>query len=107
MQELEETLKIKILEVDGKTQRLIFGAWTVDEKQMKIGAAECDTDREPMWRLIIPSWPPVASSTLEAIQGPLFQDYFSLLFMQYHKNEDCFLKVNNECGNVSFSVMSA
>lgn len=106
MEEIEEKLSFKILEVDWETKRLIFGAWTKDETELTLGVAECDTEREPMWLLVVPAWPELAESTVKALKEPLFQDHFSLLFMQFHEGKDCFLTVNNECGNVTLQVMS-
>ena len=56
--------------------------------------------------LVVPAWPEVEESTVKALREPLFQDYFSLIFVKYHEGKDCFLTVNNECGNVSFQVMA-
>lgn len=105
MEEIEEKLSLKILEVDWESRRVIFGAWTQDETAMTLGVADCDTERDPMWLLVVPAWPEVAESTVKAMREPLFQDYFSLLFVKFHEGKDCFLTVNNECGNVSFHLM--
>lgn len=106
MEENAEKLNIKILDVDWVSRRVIFGAWTTDEKSMTLGSADCDTDRDPMWVLVVPAWPAVAESTIKALSEPLFQDYFSLLFMKFHEGRDSFLRINNECGNVNIQVFA-
>lgn len=104
METIEETLKISIIYAHYPTKSVLFSSWLSEDEKPAFGLAACEEDKTPMWTFSGQCFPEVHPATREALKGPHFQDFFSLLFMQYHEFGIGTLYVNNECGNISFSV---